>query len=364
MSRCPRRARGPFFNGIKSTLANIKWVICDMSLWQDSIYIPKAQSSLAFDMTNTYFIETIYIPKAQFSKIRISCTWVMCMRKGVYVSQKPNLKLLDYMYCENLTCIRLTIYIPKANPPKSRTSCTWVTYNITHSDYTEWVICDKSTWHAYVTCDMTQYTVQSLECHVHDSSTWKKEYMYPESLTYIRLTIYIPKGQSSQVSNVMYMSHVWHDSFTLHRMSHMWNAYVTCDMTQYTVQSLECHVHESCVTWIHPRSIERVIHQMTCVPWLNINPESPVPQSLESHIYQHKWVSHPVCAYRCDVEALFVHIEVTTSALAPSQHVIPQWHSALTICSNRVTNQPIVSRITDLVLKNTAIFKSFHYSTY
>ena len=172
--------------------------------------------------------------------------------------------------------------------------------------------------------------------------------MYPESLTCIRLTIYIPKGQSSQVSNVMYMSHVWHDSFTLHRMSHMWNAYVTCDMTQYTVQSLECHVHESCVTWILPRSIERVIHQMTCVPWLNINPESPVPQSLESHIYQRKWVSHPVCAYRCDVKALFVHIEVTTSALAPSQHVIPQWHSALTICSNRVTNQPIVCRITDL----------------
>jgi len=238
-----------------------EWVICDMSMWHDSIYIPKAQSWKVLRVTWLIHIELrlCISRKPNPPKPRMSCTGLMYMKKGVYISRKPNLHLFLF------------------------------------------------------------------------------DYIYP-----------IPKAQSSKVSNLMYMSHVWHDSFTLYRMSHMWQEYLTCDMTQYTFQSLECHMHESCVTWLLSCAIDRVIRQMTCVSWLNINPESPIPESLESHTFLYKRVSHPICAYRCDVETPCVHVEVTTSPLAPSQHVIPQWHSAHTICSKRITNQPIVCRITDL----------------
>ena len=102
---------------------NTEWVICDMNVWHDSTYIPKAQPakvSRVSRVTCRIHIELrLYTSrKPNPPKLRISCTWVMCMRKGVYVSQKPNLKLLDYMYCESLTWSRLTLYVPKGQSSK------------------------------------------------------------------------------------------------------------------------------------------------------------------------------------------------------------------------------------------------------
>ena len=133
-------------------------------------------------------------------------------------------------------------------------------------------------------------------------------------------SICIPKGQSSKASKVICKSHVWHDSFTLYWMSHMWHEYVTwlhihpespileslaCDMTNsYWIETMyipkaqsskasnvmyRTHVHEKRSIYIPKAQLAFVF------VWLYIShPESPILQSLKSHVHESRmtWLIH------------------------------------------------------------------------
>jgi len=127
-----------------------EYVTCVCDMWHDSIYSPKS---------------------------RMSCTWLKYMKKGVYVSRKPNLHSFDYIYPErpilpslechvHESCMTRLIHITPNESyvkcvcdmwhdsiysPKSGMSCAWVMRDMNPSTL------NRTSHPSNDMCAMTQY---------------------------------------------------------------------------------------------------------------------------------------------------------------------------------------------------------------